>query len=518
MIECLITPFFSLEKKSSLLEKPNLKGRRFSRTDQKSVRPKLVIKMAAKKMTKKETTQAKRTTVDQDGHLQQGSSSKRNGRVLRNQTDGPLVSLQTENDENGVDVVCKEEEIPGRSQRRGSGAAQSRRRQDKLVWTLTMVKGKERASRVKDTQDQRASAEHVKTHRNRAKEIAGSDQAGAVSSKPVGKQKRGRRMEANKEPLESLGGGAGASLSDSALNSSKKKPFVRRQKRVFGCRRLGQQEVCSKVPDSQGQTSSMPRKRQRLGCADTGSTHVLQRVEGQEQPLGVMERSKSAVQAKQPKHSAKPVVSARSSRVIKIPKRFMDDERMSALPERGSPKKPALSEIPVDLGKPNTDLQTLDSGSKIKTAQQPLILNNDEKSVLEKVQSQAVKPVLSSSRTSGGALGKGGRPGQSGDNYKIYWKLKKLTACLAKRRMQRIASASSRVTEEGAEGGTHDVKERKSDLKLQDMYSPGVVPKVVIRVGEQSDQTPLASLAEVPTKENGRVFAVIFEYYATKIL
>lgn len=491
------------------MEKPELKGRRFSRTDQKSVRPKLVIKMAAKKMTKKETIQAKRPSVDQNGHLKQGSSSKRNGRVLRNQRDGPLVSLQTENDGNVVDVACKEEEVPGRSQRRGSSAAQSRRRQEKLVWTLTMVKGKERASRVKDTKDQRASAEHAKTHRNRAKEIAGSDQAGAVSSKPVVKQRRGRRTEANEEPLESLGGGEGASLSDSSLSSSKKKPFVRRRKRVFGRRRLVQQEVRSKIPDSQGQTSSMPKKRQRLGCADKGSTHVLKRVEGQQQP-------KSGVQAEQPKHSARPNVSARSSRVIKIPKRFMDDERMSALPERGSPKKPALSENPMDLGNSNTDLQNLDSGSKLKTAQQPLTLNNDEKSISEKVQSQGVKPILSSSRPSGGPRGRGGRLGQSADHYKIYWKLKKLTACLAKRRMQRIASTSSRLTEEGAEGGMHDVQERKSDLKLQDMYSPGVVPKVVIRVGEHSDQTPLASLAEVPAKENGRVFAVMFEYYATK--
>ncbi|XP_039534274.1 histone-lysine N-methyltransferase 2B isoform X2 [Pimephales promelas] len=484
--------------KSSLLDKPNLKGRRLSRTDQKSVRPKMVIKMAAKKMTKKETIQAKRPSVDKDGRLKQGSSSKRNGRVLRNQIEGPLASLEAENAENKVDVACEEEEITGRSQRRGSSAAQSRRRQDKLVWTLTLVKGKERVSREKDAKGQRASAEYAKTHRNRTKNIAGSDQAGAVSSKPMSKPKRGRWTKADEEPLKSPGGGAGAALSDGSL-TSEKKPFVRRRKSIFGRRTLQQKEVPRKIPDSRGQTSSMPRKRQRLVCTDTGSTHVLQQVEGQEQPLGEMEKSKSGVQAEQPKPSARPIVSARSSRVIKIPKRFMDDERMSALPERGSPKKPALSEIPVDLGKPNIDLQTLNSGSRLKTAQEPLIPNNDERSVSEKGQSQGVKPLLSSSKPFGGPRGRGGRPGQSTDHYKIYWKLKKLTACLAKRRMQRIASSSPRLAEEGAEGGTHDMQERKSDLKLQDMYSPGVVPKVVIRVGEHSDQTPLA---EVPAKEN----------------
>ncbi|RXM91808.1 Histone-lysine N-methyltransferase 2B [Acipenser ruthenus] len=40
------------------------------------------------------------------------------------------------------------------------------------------------------------------------------------------------------------------------------------------------------------------------------------------------------------RHFIMPVVSARSSRVIKTPKRFMDDDGMSVLPRRSSPKKP----------------------------------------------------------------------------------------------------------------------------------------------------------------------------------
>ncbi|KAF4100669.1 histone-lysine N-methyltransferase 2B isoform X3 [Onychostoma macrolepis] len=470
---------------------PNLKssvGKRFSRTDQKSVRPKMVIKLAAKKVTKKGTEQSQRPSVDKDEQLKQGSLSKRNGRVLRNKKEGTWVSSKTENDEN-VDGAF-EEEITGRSKKRGTSAVDRRTRQGKLVWSLTLVKGKERVSRVKDTQNQRASTEYAKTHRNKTEGNAASDQAGAVLSKPMSKQRRGRRTDANKEPLGSLGGDAGPSFCDS-LSSSQKKPFVRRQ------RKLLQQEVRRKVPHSQGEASSMPRKGERLAL-ETDSTHVLQPVEGQEQAVGEIERSKSGSQAKQPKHSTRPIVSARSSRVIKVPKRFMDDERMSALPERGSPKKPALTEIPTGLGKPNIELQTLHSGSKPKSAQEPLILNNDEKGVSEKAQSQGVKPILSSSRLSGGPRGRGRRLGQSADHYKIYWKLKKLTACLTKRRMERIASASSKLTEDGAEGGTHDVE----GIKLQDMYSPGVVPKVAIHVGELSDQMPLASLAEGPAKEN----------------
>uniref|UniRef100_A0A8C1I7A0 [histone H3]-lysine(4) N-methyltransferase n=1 Tax=Cyprinus carpio TaxID=7962 RepID=A0A8C1I7A0_CYPCA len=485
-----------LKLASSQVKPPLVKGKRFSRTDQKSARHKMVIKMAAKKVTKKVKEQVQRTSVDKGPgkrKRKKGSSSKRNGRVLRNQREATCVSPKTENDVN-LDGAFEEAEITRKSKKCSSSAVDRRTRQGKLVWTLTLVKGKERASRVRDTQDQRASTEYAKTHRrNKTEEMAGSDQARAVSSKPMAKQRRGRRTDANEEPLESVGGDAGVSFSDS-LSSSQKKTFVRQ-------RRLLQQEVHRKVPDSQGQASSMPRKRRRLAL-ETDSTHVLQPAEEQEQTLGEIERSNSGGQAKQPKHSTGPIVSARSSRVIKVPKRFMDDERMSALPDRGSPKKPALTEIPMVLGKPNVELQSLDSGSKVKIAQEPLILNNDEKRVSEKVQSQGVKPILSSSRLSGGPRGRGGRLGQSTDHYKVYWKLKKLTACLAKRRMQRIASASTKLTEIGAEGETLDVERRKSDLTLQDMYSPGVVPKVAIHVGEHSDQTPLSFLAEDPAKKN----------------
>lgn len=47
------------------------------------------------------------------------------------------------------------------------------------------------------------------------------------------------------------------------------------------------------------------------------------------------------------KHFIMPVVSARSSRVIKTPQRFMDDAGMSVLPRRNSPKKGSQLALPV---------------------------------------------------------------------------------------------------------------------------------------------------------------------------
>ncbi|XP_028280646.1 histone-lysine N-methyltransferase 2A isoform X2 [Parambassis ranga] len=55
------------------------------------------------------------------------------------------------------------------------------------------------------------------------------------------------------------------------------------------------------------------------------------------------------------KHFIMPVVSARSSRVIKTPQRFMDDAGMSVLPRRHSPKKGLQLGLPIRPGKRQDD-------------------------------------------------------------------------------------------------------------------------------------------------------------------
>ncbi|XP_051527689.1 histone-lysine N-methyltransferase 2B-like isoform X2 [Myxocyprinus asiaticus] len=505
-----------LAGKSSLPEKPDMKVRKFSKNDQKSARPKMVVKMAAKIMTKKGAEQVKWPSVGRDGHLKQGSSSKTNSRLLRGQREA--------DNENGVDKAFKQLEDKGktgRSKRCDSSAPESRTRHRKIVWALTLIKSKEQASKLRGTQHLRSPTENAKAletnqyHRKRTTNIAGSERAGAISPKPVGKQRRVHRSaspeagtEAGQEPVLSPDREAGTSLSDS-LCSSRKKPFVKRRKCFYGRRRIPKQEK-RQSNDSQEQASCMPRKRPRLGYANAYTTvhHA------QEQPLGVvgeMKKCGSGGQAKQPNHSARAIVSARSSRVIKVPKRFMDDERMSALPEKGSPKKAASTEIPVDPGRINIDLiQTQKSGNRLKTLQEPLMLNNAEKSILEMGKSHRGKPVLSSSGLTGGPRGRGGRHSQAMDHCKIYCKLKRLTASLTKRRMQRVASASSRVMSEdsGASPYTEVTvdsgRRRKSDLNMQNLYSPGVVPKLTINLGERSNQSTFASLAVGydPAKEN----------------
>ncbi|XP_028325924.1 uncharacterized protein kmt2bb isoform X2 [Gouania willdenowi] len=77
------------------------------------------------------------------------------------------------------------------------------------------------------------------------------------------------------------------------------------------------------------------------------------------------------------KHFIMPVVSARSSRVIKTPQRFMDDAGMSVLPRRHSPKKG------LQLGLPMRPVKKRDDGTE--RAISP-ILTLDEEDILSEAQ------------------------------------------------------------------------------------------------------------------------------------
>ncbi|TRY65107.1 hypothetical protein DNTS_009664 [Danionella cerebrum] len=433
-----------------LQDKPGKRGRRFSRTDQKSVRPKMVVKITARKMPKREPT--KIPPVIRAAPLKPGTAGRRNSRILRNQQEDERISSQTEEDEN----VEEEEEI-GRSPQQGSREADGRRRQKKVVWGVALVKGKERTSR---RSNQRASANI-------------SDQEDDVSAKPVSIRRRGRKSSGDDETLASPGRG------EVSLRSSVKKPFGRRT--MLGHKTFLQQEV----HHGEEEALKVPKKRKRLSSSKTKLADVLE-----EQEHTLLESSHA-----EETDPGRPNVSARSSRVIKIPKRFMDDERMSALPDKLSLKKP---EITGEHGKPNSDLQVLDGESMLEAAQESVSLSNDDTSILEKLQTQGLRSSLGSARVSGGARGRGGRTGQTADHYKIYWKLKKLTACLAKRKMQRSANASPRVTEEGAEEGSRNKEENRSEIKLRDLYSPGALQKVAVRVGDKLS-------LEAPSKDNETV-------------
>ncbi|XP_063055819.1 histone-lysine N-methyltransferase 2A isoform X2 [Engraulis encrasicolus] len=89
------------------------------------------------------------------------------------------------------------------------------------------------------------------------------------------------------------------------------------------------------------------------------------------------------------KHFIMPVVSARSSRVIKTPKRFMDDAGMSVLPRRGSPKKGHQLNVHSKMHKRNNELSGKgDKSESQMDGEEEEEYEEEEKEVEEKQQQQ----------------------------------------------------------------------------------------------------------------------------------
>ncbi|KAM6910449.1 histone-lysine N-methyltransferase 2B [Xenentodon cancila] len=118
-------------------------------------------------------------------------------------------------------------------------------------------------------------------------------------------------------------------------------------------RQAGFQFVGSKSPKSQSKIIStliemgLDKKGLKQEEADTP-------VDGGQPDVVNVQPSKSKF-VKNIKHFIMPVVSARSSRVIKTPQRFMDDAGMSILPRRNSPKKGSQLGLQMRPGKRRDD-------------------------------------------------------------------------------------------------------------------------------------------------------------------
>ncbi|XP_023659504.2 histone-lysine N-methyltransferase 2B-like isoform X2 [Paramormyrops kingsleyae] len=134
-----------------------------------------------------------------------------------------------------------------------------------------------------------------------------------------------------------------SALAEQAETHSGEKPIKqKRRKSVFGYRRkLGFNKAST---ENSSQKVKRSRRRQVTftsvdldATEDTIKEAAKDQMEQDQQML-----SREAQQGgclKSTRHFIMPVVSARSSRVIKTPKRFMDDEDMSVLPPRIYPKK-----------------------------------------------------------------------------------------------------------------------------------------------------------------------------------
>ncbi|XP_036423102.1 histone-lysine N-methyltransferase 2A isoform X3 [Colossoma macropomum] len=493
-------------------EQPEKKRVNVLKADHKIERPKFVVKLASKNVTKKNASgrqQVKKASLRgvREKITQKGikfSHEQENGGVDDEALDKPG---------NEVKVAAAEVERKGRKQD-DTIILENRTRQKKLVWTLTLVKGKRRTSkkRLADNLDQNPSRGFVKTadldqsEHGKTKDVLTTDDS--TSPRTTGKRRRipkamraslEVRTEAGQEDAVSPDGSAGALLRDNSSRSPKKSPpVVKRRKSLFGYRRTPEQELMRKMRESQLQgEGKIPRKRRRLVCY---AYEVVDSPVREDQQQELPGQAQDTGAASQQGFAEGGVVSARPSRVIKVPKRFMDDEGMSGLPV----KKPAQTEIlPNESGieLEQADIQQTQEFKRRRKRAKLHNISDGDGNFVGKAKSQGGKP-RGFSGSSDGPQKKVGRVAYDSTHLKIYERLKKLTASLAQRRQKRMASyKDDGVKLEGELQGTEESsgsrgvrRQRNSDLKIEEVNSPGVVRKLAVHVDDTAGQSAVSTV------------------------
>uniref|UniRef100_A0A673XPR4 [histone H3]-lysine(4) N-methyltransferase n=1 Tax=Salmo trutta TaxID=8032 RepID=A0A673XPR4_SALTR len=175
------------------------------------------------------------------------------------------------------------------------------------------------------------------------------------------------------------------------------------------------------------------------------------------------------------KHFIMPVVSARSSRVIKTPQRFMDDAGMSVLPRRNSPKKGQLFGL-----HPRTGRKREDGTGRELTPDLPIddeeFLNEAQLDVdlfsTQELEQETTDEVQKKKRSY--------KFNKQTSHLNMYKRLKKLQPGLPKRRRKNMMTDGKRPTITAP--SKPKSKQGKSKLKIEDLDSPGVVRKVSVCV------------------------------------
>ncbi|KAF5895846.1 histone-lysine N-methyltransferase 2B-like isoform X3, partial [Clarias magur] len=275
------------------------------------------------------------------------------------------------------------------------------------------------------------------------------------------------------EHVVSTDGDEGTPEKDRSPHVHERSPCaLKRRKSLFGYRRRPGQELSSQTKVAQSPVEKIPRKRRRLVC------YTYEVPVNQEPPAQVPTRQ----------GLADGVVSTRPSRVIRVPKRFMDDEGMSGL----LGKKFVRPENQDDESLSESEEANLSQTPRLGSKQKGASKSDDAGERVE--QTVERKP---SGLMAGGPRKKVGRPVYNANPLKIYESLKMLTASLTQRREQRLASARSKTLGERGEceklGGLEAESPvsgelRKwggSDIKLGDLNCPGIVHKVAIHTDNQ---------------------------------
>ncbi|XP_045077841.1 histone-lysine N-methyltransferase 2B-like isoform X2 [Coregonus clupeaformis] len=469
--------------------------------EENAVKPKIIAKLAAQKKSLS-------LCVNSTGKQAAGTkASKGNGSAKSEGSDRKrgskaMESSSTARKRNRQDQTTK----VGRG---GSGsstarAQTSRDKQGKLVWTLTVVKGKGKTSKGKEAggvtadnsetdkakpqrfgktrkgsqQGDKVEAQAQSRNGKTTTDLHTASQGVALSPEPVNKQQQ-QRKRVSRGTVDSPEAGAEMGQ-EPAIPPERKKPAPYKRKSIFGLRRK-------------------PSNVQRLSPPDSVVKHFRRKVvfytyvpeylpapvkqEGQEPQRestgteGKLLLSPGKIQQGGSSNLSLPVVSARSSRVIKAPKRFLNDEIISW--PRGSLKKKnqhkVKEEDAMSLSFYDSDNDDIDNLSQTPGQ------NEFKPEVDSSTGKKTLKTSLSSTLS---VMDSTLNPGSS--HLEVYERLKKQTISLAQKKKKGLSAAEGKPAEEEAQEDlslTSPVRKRgRSKLKMEDLNSPGVVRKLAVLV------------------------------------
>lgn len=447
-------------------------------------KPQLVVKLATKKMACKNLS---RETTLRRGRSRPSAKEK-------------AIKFSHEEENGDVDDEMLDEHDTDTERKEKQQGNTSR---SKFVWNLTLVKQGGRKSRKslagnlgrRPRQEFLRNADSGKAPEKAAREELNIDQDTSVSTKRVARQKSVTAASLEEDDQENAVSPDRSEGTPVVKASSPHSPRVlKRRKSLFGYQKKPQREDLKMRKAQSPLENRLPRKRRRLVCY---TYEAVESPVNQEPPTPVESQQGLAGS----------VISGRPSRVIRVPKRFMDDEGMSGL----LGKKLVQADNQEDETYSDTEeanlSQTPKFGIKQKSTNKRAVCD-DEENLFGK--SLEWKP----SGLTSGPRKKVGRPAyDDATPLKIYERLKMLTASLAQRKEQRMAS--SRSLGENIECASHDVEDspgstelRKwgnSDIKIGDLNCPGVVHKVAIHADDQvTSQSALSSVEQPETKPDGK--------------
>ncbi|XP_035476375.2 histone-lysine N-methyltransferase 2B isoform X2 [Scophthalmus maximus] len=351
----------------------------------------------------------------------------------------------------------------------------------KLVSTLMAVKGAEKASKVKeqgevsedsDTDQSQPQSSVNRLHTRR------TSQAGAPSFKTFHRRQRkrivksmGASPEAGAEAGAQSGEEAAMPLECKAAESSEKPTYKRSRKSLFGYKRK---------PPSANKHPKLSRNRTRR----VFYTYIPEPIPAtltldgnkqqlQETNITKSEGEPSSFPEQRSNNSSTPLMSARSSRVIKAPKRFLDEEMIKC------PKGPVASWLKSqqrEEGKASASLHESGYDANSLPSDSDTLSLFDSPSAVTKF---SPKP----------------SPGTS--HVEIYKNLKRLTLKLAEKKKGQCDTQEDPV-HHGDGLTSHVRKRRRSKLVMEEMEmdTPGVVRKLAVVMNADAQKPSLTQFQD----------------------